>query len=78
METMESIINSLPKAMIQQKGRRAHITLVSGEQEECFYLGRHKNTVVISREPYVVLKPYRDIYLARESQVTDITFLDDA
>jgi hypothetical protein len=77
METIESIINSLPKNLIQQNGRRAVITLVSGEKEECFYLGRHKNAVVISREPYVVLKPYRDIHVVLESQVTDITFLDD-
>ena len=76
METMESLINTLPPDLIRQKGRRAVITLTSGELEECFYLGRHKDALVISREPYVALKPFRDIHLIRDVHVEDIRFLD--
>ncbi len=76
METMESLINTLPPDLIRQKGRRAVITLTSGEEEECFYLGKHKDALVISREPYVALKPYRDIHLVRSAHVADLRFLD--
>jgi hypothetical protein len=34
------------------------------------------DAVVISREPYVALKPFRDIHLLRRSHITDIRFLD--
>ena len=76
METMESLINTLPPELIRQKGRRAIITLVSGEREEYLFLGKHKDALVISREPYVAVKPYRDIHLIREAQVQDIQYLD--
>ena len=78
METMESLINSLPPELIRQTGRRAVVSLISGEVEDCYYLGEHKDAIVISGEPYVALKPYRDIHLVRADQVQEIRFLDEA
>jgi hypothetical protein len=76
MESMESLINTLPPELIRQKGRRAVVTLISGEEEEFLYLGKHKDALVVSREPYVALKPYRDIQLLRSSHVAEVRFLD--
>ncbi len=74
METMEQLINSLPPDMIKKQGKKAVLVLTSGEEEECFYLGRHKDAHVISAEAYVALKPFRDIHLVRDSEISDIKY----
>jgi len=78
METMESLINSLPPDLIKKTGKKVRLFLKSGEVEECYFLGEHKDTVVISKEPYVILKPFRDIHLVRNSQIEAMVPLDQA
>jgi hypothetical protein len=76
MKPMEIIINSLPPDMIRIAGQKVIITFVDGNTEECYLLGRHQGTVVVSLEPYVALKPFRDIHLVSENQVAEIIELD--
>ncbi len=71
---MAAVINRLPPGLLKQSGRLATLTWHNGQQEEFYYLAEREGYHIVSKEPYIAIRNFRDFELIRADEIASVRF----